>query len=76
MFNPKSSTRFFEFKNTVPGPGQYQEINMLSDKGHYPLSSSNGFGKRYFDKEMRVSKFEKEAKSNYTPGPGSYRNPS
>lgn len=37
---------------------------------------SMGHGKRYFDKETRVAEFEKKAKKNYNPGPGSYRSPS
>lgn len=41
----------------VPGPGAYHDINALSDRGHYPLSRTTGYGKRYFDKEHRVGKF-------------------
>ena len=48
----------------------------MSDKGHYPLSKSTGYGKRLFDKERRVVEFEKKATGNYYPGPGSYRSPS
>ena len=62
IFNPRKSQRFFQFskytfdlENLNPGPGQYNEINTLSDRGHYPLTKTNGFGKRFFDKETRVS---------------------
>lgn len=48
----------------------------MSDRGHYILSRTSGEGKRLFDKESRVVKFEHEAKKNYIPGPGAYRSPS
>lgn len=51
-------------------------MNPLSDRGHYPISKSSGFGKRLFDKERRIVEFEKKALKNYYPGPGSYRHPS
>lgn len=63
-------------ENHNPGPGNYNEINNLSDKGYYTLTKSHGFGKRLFDKEKRVAQFERRASSNYNPGPGSYRSPS
>jgi hypothetical protein len=57
LFNPKRSSRFFEFskylsykENVNPGPGKYEEINNLSDRGQYTLTKSYGFGKRIFDK--------------------------
>jgi len=58
-------------------------VNLLSDRGHYPIDSTWGYGKRLFDKEKRVAQFEHKAKNNYSkfliyadPGPGSYRSPS
>lgn len=55
----------------------------MSEKGHYPLSSTLGYGTRPFDKEKRETKFEFQAKKNSSnlfiildPGPGSYRSPS
>ena len=47
-----------------PGPGRYNEINKMSDSGKYPLSQSFGGGKRFFDNERRVVKFESTAKRN------------
>ena len=71
-------------ENVNPGPGNYESVNLLSERGHYPISSSLGFGKRAFDKEVRETQFEFRAKKNYSndffnnldPGPGSYRSPS
>ena len=37
-------------ENTNPGPGNYESVNLMSEKGHYPVSSTWGFGKRVFDK--------------------------
>jgi hypothetical protein len=34
------------------------------------LSKTNGFGKRFFDKERRVVKFEFESKKNYSKEDG------
>lgn len=34
----------------MPGPGAYNEINAFSDQGHYPLTKTQGYGKRIFDK--------------------------
>ena len=83
LFNPKRSTRFFQFstfwdmlENTIPGPGAYEQINNLSDRGHYTNSNMVGYGKRMFDKEHRVMEAEKKARKNAIPGPGSYRLPS
>ena len=59
-----------------PGPGNYEEINNLSDAGHYTLTKSNGLGKRIFDKEHRIVQFEHKAIKNLNPGPGAYRSPS
>lgn len=53
-------------ENVNPGPGNYESINLLSERGHYPISSSSGFGKRVFDKEKRVTQFEFKAKKNYS----------
>jgi hypothetical protein len=36
-------------ENTNPGPGNYESVNQLSDKGHYPVASTLGYGKRLFD---------------------------
>ena len=47
-----------------PGPGRYEEVNAMSDAGKYPLSQSMGGGKRFFDHERRVVKFEFNAKKN------------
>ena len=44
-------------ENVNPGPGMYEEINTLSDRGHYSVAKSHGFGKRIFDKEQRVAMF-------------------
>ena len=70
-FNPRRSQRFFQFSNIFfheeninPGPGRYDEINRMSDSGKYPLSQSFGGGKRFFDQERRVVKFEFSAKKN------------
>lgn len=54
--NDSSSSVFnmFILENEVPGPGQYNDVNPLSDRGYYPITKSSGFGKRYFDKEKRV----------------------
>ena len=49
-----------------PGPGRYNEINRTNDSGHYPLSQSYGGGKRFFDGERRVVKFESSARKNYS----------
>jgi hypothetical protein len=38
----------------------------MSDSGNYPLSQSFGGGKRFFDKERRVVRFEEKAKKNYS----------
>jgi hypothetical protein len=40
-------------ENVNPGPGNYESVNLLSDKGHYPVASTLGYGKRFFDKEKR-----------------------
>jgi hypothetical protein len=53
-------------ENVNPGPGNYESVNLLSERGHYPISSSLGFGKRAFDKESRVVQFEHKAKNNYS----------
>ena len=66
----------FTIENKVPGPGKYETIDKLSNSGKYIPSTSTGYGKRYFDKEKRVSDFEFKAKKNYNPGPGTYRTPS
>ena len=70
-FNPRRSQRFFQFRNQKdnsenlnPGPGRYDEINRMSDSGKYPLSQSFGGGKRFFDHERRVVKFEFSANKN------------
>ena len=66
----------FYIENEVPGPGRYEEINKLSNSGQYLLSRTHGDGKRLFDHEKRVVDFEKKAKVDFNPGPGSYRSPS
>jgi hypothetical protein len=53
-------------ENANPGPGNYESVNLLSERGHYPISSSLGFGKRAFDKESRVVQFEHKAKNDYS----------
>ena len=59
-FNPKSSDRFFQFstfsviqENVNPGPGNYNNINQLNDKGSYTITRFQGHGKRILDKESR-----------------------
>lgn len=83
LISPRRSVRFFEFsnwhhnvENRNPGPGRYNDVQPLSDRGHYPISSSAGYGKRFFDKERRISKIEDQAIKNFNPGPGNYRYPS
>jgi hypothetical protein len=59
-------------------------VNLLSDRGHYPVASTLGYGKRLFDHEKRETLFDFKARKNSStyiliqidPGPGSYRNPS
>lgn len=55
----------------------------MSERGHYPVSSTAGYGKRAFDKERRETHFDFKARKNSStlyvildPGPGSYRSPS
>ena len=59
-FNPKRSDRFFEFstdnfilENKNPGPGNYEQVSQLNDKGSYTLTRFQGHGKRILDKESR-----------------------
>ena len=70
-FNPKRSVRFFQFRNLSfyleninPGPGNYESVNLMSEKGHYPVSSTWGFGKRAFDKERRETIFDFRARKD------------
>ena len=44
-------------ENENPGPGRYKDVNNLSDRGHYTISKSTGYGKRIFSKERRIAEF-------------------
>jgi hypothetical protein len=73
LFNPKRSIRFFDFsklsiylENVNPGPGNYESVNLLSDRGRYPVTSTQGYGKRVFDKETRENMFDFTARKNYS----------
>lgn len=67
---------FLKLENINPGPGNYEEVSQLSDKGRYTVSRFQGNGQRLFDKNQRETLFDYRARKNKNPGPGSYRSPS
>ena len=60
----------------VPGPGNYKPQNDLSREGKYVLSRNKSAGKRAIMDGRRQSFIDLTKKSQFTPGPGSYRTPS
>lgn len=76
VWNPPSSKRFNKSMTDVPGPGNYQPKNDLSNEGKYVMSKNVSSGQRKFLDGRRLSFTDITARRSFTPGPGSYRSPS
>lgn len=57
----------------VPGPGHYDDQNVMKKDGHYMLSTNRSDGRRSFMFDKRELRLDG---NKYTPGPGYYRMPS
>lgn len=72
-------------KVTLPGPGDYKDVDNICGDGHYTVSRNKGSGKRLFTGQKRNSFIDdavSKSRSNKcifsinkhaVPGPGNYR---
>ena len=62
----------FPIQKDCPGPLSYLELDSVSPKGKYVLSTRTGRGTRPFGVTARSSFTDEFAKNKKNPGPGDY----